>query len=301
MKLKKYTDLTNLATAAQVLFYDPEYLRVQHYKKLVGFGLEEPTEQKELILFNLIGNVAKSLQYSPFGSLAGDASMQSKMKLLTYAQEELSKLGIQKISITHPVALYGFKDPAPFFHSLGYETDYFDWNQHINLSHYHTNVLHKMERRRLDKGRVMGIECSKVSSSAVSEIHRFLSNCRVQKGLQINIELKKLENLMAAFPDKYALFTAKLNGELMAACITVQVSPSVAYYYLPGTDEKFQKVSPMVLLIDYICQHYQERGLQYLDLGVSSVDGHKQKGLFLFKERMGAEAHHKYQFSKVLK
>ena len=283
-----------------MLFYDAQYLVAQPYEKVLGFEVEEENGNKASVFFNLDGKMASSLKFSLFGSVLGNASINSKRELLKYTHQQLLKNGIEEIVITHPIALYGFENPTSFFHSLGYKTDFADINQHIDLTSYRTSILHSMEKRKLEKGLQEGIECSLAPSSQVAVIHSFLSNCRAQKGLDINISAEKLSLLFRQFPDRYKCFTADLSGEMIAACVTVEVSGNVAYYYLPGTDEKYQKLSPMVILLDFICKYYQARDMDFLDLGISSVEGVKQEGLFLFKERMGAETLKKYQFSRVL-
>jgi hypothetical protein len=74
----------------------------------------------------------------------------------------------------------------------------------------------------------------------------------------------------------------------MASCIMVQPDEQCWYYFLPATAVEHLSKSPMVLLIKELTEVCEAKGLEYLDLGIASVEGFKQKGLFEFKERMGA-------------
>ncbi|MEM9897232.1 MAG: GNAT family N-acetyltransferase, partial [Bacteroidota bacterium] len=77
--------------------------------------------------------------------------------------------------------------------------------------------------------------------------------------------------------------------KISAACISVRVTSKIAYYFLPGTSPLFRSHSPMVLLIAGMVAYYKEQNLQFLDLGVSSIQGKPQETLRLFKQRMGAQ------------
>jgi hypothetical protein len=113
-----------------------------------------------------------------------------------------------------------------------------------------------------------------------------LESCREEKGLKLNVPFDRLEALFKAFPDRYDIFMGYLDKKAACSVITLQVAPKIVYYFLPGTIKEAKSQSPMVGLLDYMVKHYSKTH-QYIDLGVSSIEGEPQTSLIEFKERMG--------------
>jgi lipid II:glycine glycyltransferase (peptidoglycan interpeptide bridge formation enzyme) len=77
-------------------------------------------------------------------------------------------------------------------------------------------------------------------------------------------------------------------------------SDNSLYYFLPATGVDFLSESPMVFLIVAMANWCKERNIQFLDLGISSVEGHLQQGLYDFKKRMGAKDSEKWTLEQSL-
>ncbi len=58
--------------------------------------------------------------------------------------------------------------------------------------------------------------------------------------------------------------------------------------------------SPMVFLIVSMANWCKERNIDFLDLGISSIEGQLQQGLYDFKKRMGAIDAEKWTFELEL-
>lgn len=238
------------------------------------------------IVFSLVKMTAYSLPMGLFGSF------QKKKRVATYPEfesfwvEVKKELLIEKISrveLTHPSDMYRNFVAAEWLSEVGFSIMYSDINHHIPLSSF---SLHKMEQRKLSALNEGNFTVEKMDAKDLKLVYAFLKECRAEKGLKVNVSFEKLEQLVKKFPDRYDLFVGKLGKEMASAAITLKCSDEVAYYFLPGTLERYKKASPMVGLLDGIVRFYA-KSMKTLDLGVSSIEGKPQEGLIAFKERMG--------------
>src|SRR5690606_33261790 len=99
---------------------------------------------------------------------------------------------------------------------------------------------------------------------------------------------ERLQSLFGALPDCFHLYTVRnQQNELMAALVTITVTPQAVYSFLPAFDRKYSLLSPLALLFYELMGHLKVKGHKILDLGISSIDGSPQSGLIKFKESLG--------------
>ncbi|MCP4460187.1 MAG: GNAT family N-acetyltransferase [Cytophagales bacterium] len=262
------------------LFYTPTYLKIQAHEEVRVFKNEQFR-----VFFSINNGVATSLPRGLFGSFEilpevtqADFSVFGRETI-----KELKNEAIYRIEVIHPSDIYEGFVTYDWLEDLGFSEIYSDTNHHIELSDFE---IHEMEKRKLKKLSQAELVSKELMISQLPEVYDFLVKCRKEIGLKLNISLEKLTSLFQAFPDRYCIFGAHLEDQLVSAVITVQTAPEVVYYYLPGTAEKFKKESPMVGLVQHLVDHFKHE-VRYLDLGVSSIEGRPQEGLISFKERMG--------------
>lgn len=293
MEFRKITpdDLTPLK-AVNLLFYQPEYLNAQNYENLIAFTAYNQSKLTAVIVFNCKNDVATSLNNSPFGSISITANLSKEIlqQFLDFIKKELADDSIRKMEITLPSHIYDHFISFEFWQSEGFQIKVEETNQHLIVGAGFETGLHQMERRKLRKlrgGKIkFGMEPS--STDVITECHEFITACRKDQGLSINIDLERLKALSFGLDRKYDFFTARSGDVLVAAAITCRVSQDYLYYYLPGTDYRYRKESPMVGLVERIYHECARRKIKYLDLGISSVEGLLQQGLYDFKKRLGA-------------
>jgi hypothetical protein len=144
-----------------------------------------------------------------------------------------------------------------------------------------------MELRKWRKSQDANYQFSQYGIGKLEDVYHFIADCRKEKGLVINIDFKKLVRSFAVFPEHYYAFVLQRGNEIFAATIAVKINQSTLYNYLPASSIKTNKESPMVYLLDNLYQYCQKIGFSILDLGVSSIQGHRQEGLIHFKEHVG--------------
>ena len=281
--------ISSLSHESPLLFYQKSYATVQKYRKVLVFKVIDGLRLAVTIVFNIQEGRAKSLSKSPFGSflLHRKTSTDTIKEFLVYIVDHLRRQGVKRVEIVHPPPIYEYfpaEEVFRFFHVC-----FEDLNQHIDLAQDFEAHLHPMQIRKLKAASKSGLDCREETPSELPAVHDFIAKSRRQNGLEINIALEKLTELFARFPDVYRIFSVFLKGARISTAITCQVTSNVAYYYLPATDEDHKSSSPMVPLMKHIATNYASQGVRILDLGIASVEGQKQEGLFTFKERMGAQ------------
>lgn len=298
MEFRKITSVDfNAFKSLDLLFYQPAYLEAQNYENPIAFAVYNQTKLQAVIVFNGYNGMATSLNRSPFGSLHMIDKVPHPVlqQFLSYIKRALEQEGCRNMEITLPPDAYENFIPFEFWKSEGFKALSEEINQHLVVTEAFEPRLHQMERRklkRLNNGKVH-FQLEPSSTNVLTECHKFIAECRKDQGLEINISLEKLLTLSFQLKDRYEVFTARIDGSIVAAVITCLIDKDHLYYYLPATDYRFKKESPMVGLVHLIYKECNRRGIKYLDFGVSSVNGELQEGLYDFKKRLGADSSRK--------
>ncbi len=279
-----HTDIKQLPNVTSPVYFSKEYLASQKHSTIIAY------ETAALYLpIVLEQHLAISMPKSPFGSfLILDPALpqQQLRENLEAIQRDLKSRGVTELVINHPSPIYPNFDDS-WLKEVGFEVQYHEINQHIELQHYSKSNIHTMQQRKLKSLAKERFEFRPIPIEEVATVHQFIRACRQSQGLEINIPLETLEEQVRE-TRAYDFFGVYRDSKISAACITVRVSEKVAYYYLPATSPMFRSQSPMVLLIQGMVEHYHQKGFQYFDLGISSIKGKPQETLRLFKNRMGA-------------
>jgi lipid II:glycine glycyltransferase (peptidoglycan interpeptide bridge formation enzyme) len=235
-----------------------------------------------------------SVPYSPWGGFCSTpiATDDDFNRLLLQLKSEGQKSGVTELVIKQPPLIYAHQVSTEYLMQKGFKITQQEHNQYIDLTK--PRKLHTMEKRKLD---ALSDAYKVDTSTAWDKLHSFIASCRSQQGLSINVTLDRLNSLIKLFPTKYDGWVIKKGTQIISACITVQVTPTHIYYYLPATIHTARAQSPMVSLLVHMIDHYSAIGFRYFDLGQSSINGVKQEGLFTFKQRMGAEDTPKHTLS----
>lgn len=279
------------------IYFSEEYIKAQDNDQIVVFK-----GNQFQIVITLEGQQAHSFRQSPFGSFFCNqpTDYQSFSNFHKEIDKALQDKQIKKIIVRHPPDYYpSFIDPDWMIDS-GYKRVKSDVNQYIILEDHPESNLHKMESRKLHSAEREGLLFSHDTISDLEDIHSFIASCRENAGLSVNITLEKLRLLFNSFPTNYSLYSVRKDQEILAACVVARPTPEIYYYYLPATHPDHKSKSPMVLLIVSLMETLKSQGAVILDLGLSSVNGIKQRGLYAFKKRMGARETYSFVYEKFI-
>lgn len=190
--------------------------------------------------------------------------------------------------------------PSEFFVERGFQIQQ-EINHHINLETYKYDQLHKMQQRRVQKCEKQGFRFQEENLDQAEDLHTFLSQCREQQGLLINITKTKFLRVVQKLPENFRIFSVFTpEGKRCAATVCIKVNQSVTYNYLPAFDRTFSAHSPLAFLLHQLCLQLQLEKYESFDLGISSIQGQPQDTLIDFKERMGGLISDRLTFFKQL-
>lgn len=279
-----HTSPNSLDNDYPLLYFKKGYLKTQDHPSLICY------ESNQFFLpVSLEGDFAISVPRSPFGSffVKDSFARDEFLFFISEVKNDLRKKGISTLSVMHPSDIYSDFVEKEYIEAAGLSLNFSDINQHIHLQSNWEDGIHDMQKRKLASLRKEGFEFRKMDSEELEKAHQFIKVCRMAQELSINISydiLKQLSDSTGA----YDLFGVFRDDKISALCIAARVTEKTAYYFLPATSPMFRSQSPMVLLIAGMVEHYHSHGFEFLDLGVSSIEGKPQETLRIFKERMGA-------------
>ena len=94
--------------------------------------------------------------------------------------------------------------------------------------------------------------------------------------------------LQSRFPDDIRLYTATLDGELLAG-VVMYLSAPVAHCQYIGASPRGKESKALTLLFDYLIQESTRLGFRYFDFGISNEDHGRylNEGLVQQKSRLG--------------
>ena len=100
--------------------------------------------------------------------------------------------------------------------------------------------------------------------------------------------LAEIDLLRERFPDNIKLYTATLDGELLAG-VVMYLSKPVAHSQYIGSSPQGKERKALTLLFDYLIGEYGQQGYRYFDFGISNEDHGRylNEGLVRQKFRLG--------------
>ncbi len=155
------------------------------------------------------------------------------------------------------------------------------------------------ERQKLRKAKHL-FSFEKVKRIYVKEIYSFIEACRNERNQSLSMSFTELNKAISNFPRNFSFYRVNDASGSAAAAIVISVSKEILYTFYYAHARRFDKVSPVVLLMDGIYEVAQEQGIEMIDLGTSMVNGKVNRSLLHFKKSIGAQTNRKLIFEKTL-
>jgi hypothetical protein len=254
--------------------------------------------------FTIVDGHAVSRPGAPFGSIAFDASLPvaALQRFIAAVDNQLIQLGCHAVTLVHPPAPY--QRHTDLLLTLLQEAKYGATAElasvlSITQGGFGTG-LNAWENRKLAQAREAGLHCSKLSNERVGEVYDFLHHCRAERGYSLSLTREQTLHLADASPNAIQLFIATQNNEWVAAVLAIQDHPEIVYTFYYGHAAAADKLSPMVLLMEFVYESCQAAGMHYLNLGTSTLQGTTNVPLLQFKLHLGAMPMQKVTLTKRL-
>lgn len=259
-----------------------------------------------IIHFHIAGEEAKSPLQSPFGSVLFSDRLPAQVlfNFLVFVEEQLRLKGIKEITIKNPPALY-FPERMATLQVLLFNLNYHVSSAEIGSmipvdERVYIDKLEQWERRKYHMAIKKDLVAKQLSQDSIEEVYQFIAQCRKLQSRKLSLSLEQLKKIVDAFPDWFIVFAIYQHDVLVAASINIVVTRHVLYNFYGAHDRQFNKLSPVVMLMDALYTYCQKHGLAYLDLGTSAIGKEPNFSLIDFKVRLGAHSTQKLTFQKKL-
>ncbi|MFM8744496.1 MAG: hypothetical protein ACKODM_14385 [Cytophagales bacterium] len=276
------------------LYNTTQHLLTQRARGWKQFKLLRGSKTVASISFNVRGTKGCSPFRAPFGGFEIYDLVPDQVIETWWHQcitESLRKQGVKKIDIKSP--------PKIVNENLFSAVDNLMQTQHATRQDEVASVLSvdgdsfkkkisAVKRQRLEKNRV-AFSFKKIPLVQVGAVYRFLSVCRKERGHQLSLTLPVLRALSRVFPRHIMLFGVQVENEWAAQAVVVRESKDVWYTFYYGHLQKFNKQSPTVFLMDHMYRLAQSKGVRWINMGTSMLDGEINRPLLHFKESIGAK------------
>lgn len=135
----------------------------------------------------------------------------------------------------------------------------------------------KLQMRHLRKapeGLLIRI-CRGEDEEGLENFHRLLARCLKERHEAVPVHTKEeLGRLMKAFPDNIALWGLySSEGEVLDAAVCVYETGMCAHCQYIATSSEGRRLNLMARLVWEMVEYYEERGVRYLDFGISNEEG----------------------------
>jgi hypothetical protein len=219
-------------------------------------------------------------------------------------ERTLAREGIERLTIVMPPAAYAPNEHAlwtnvlmrggyqPGSPDLSYAVDVTDGPLDARMNSGNRYIARTAERRGL-AFRVLG-------ASERCEAYAVNAENKAKRGYPMTMSLDALIAMDDALPGRVLWFGVMHDGRMIAANVSLVISPGVIYVFYWGEVRGVEKLSPVTVLADGVYRHCQSTGVRLLDLGTATLHGEPNPGLMAYKQNLGGTASLKLTLSKEL-
>lgn len=242
---------------------------------------------------------------APFGSFQLDPSLKPLVlfRFIEFVCERLKKKGIESLTIKNaPDSFEPESSPLlnTFLLNQGFSVVNSEVQTALKTEVDFSSGLSAWEKRRLRQAKEAGLVFKRLESKQLKSVYEFILGCRVERDYILSIDWSTLKRTVDAFPDRFILFGVMHKDEFAAASISINVGNRILSNFHSAHPRKFDRLSPVVMLLNGIFDFCCENHFRLLDLGTSSLEGLPNFKLLDFKLGLGAQPTMKLTFKKLL-
>jgi hypothetical protein len=240
---------------------------------------------------------------APFGSIEcfDDLNDQIINQFVYEVKSNLLVEGIKTLDIIHYPNFYDVVNTGIIEESFlanGFKAKPADTNQHIDVDiQDFASRISYAQRKRLNKCKRAEFKENIEDKGSLKEAYELLKASRDRKGYSITMSYTELLGMFELHPDHYFLFTIRDQGVMIAMAVCIRVSENIIYNFYHADHQNFSMFSPTVMVVNSVYKYCQGKGIDFIDLGISSVDGVLNEGLYKFKKGLGAVDSYKKKYT----
>ena len=175
-----------------------------------------------------------------------------------------------------------------------------DTNQYMSITDApFRDRLKKNEKKKLRQCEEAGFQFRPLKANELMQAYNVISDNRSERGFPMTMTYEALKKMFDRFPEHYLLFGVFDHADLIATAVSIRVTERIMYNFYHGDRQSYRRFSPVVMIIAGTYAFCQSQGMHYLDLGISSVKGELNTGLFTFKQNCGCDEEDKRTYVKL--
>ena len=263
-----------------------------HLRHLFFLGPDDRVHAK--CTFTIHNNTARSPYRATYGCIeCSDEIEASDMdEFVGSCVNYLKEQGCTSIHIIQPPAHFDTQRHEIAKSALtnhSFQLRFEDQDQYIPVSEeIFESMLKPGQVGKIRKCEKEGLQFVELDASALDQIYSLLEQTLGRKDVAVSMSLADLKSMFREHPKHYLAFGVIHQANLVAAAVSLRITPHILHNLYHGADYEYANFSPTTMLIKGIYNYGGQRGYEKLDLGISSVDGVRNEGLFRFKASLGA-------------
>lgn len=240
--------------------------------------------------FVIKDNIAHCPYQSSFGAFSGQPDVSVVEGLVDHLKGRVREIrfGLAPLSYPQMDAHLGTLLAA------GFRVHRIEVAQWVSLRDDLEKRLHPSKKKKLKADFAAHVRTQQLALDRFSEVYQVIKKNREHQGHPMTIGPAKLESLVKEFPNQFQMDGTFFENQLVAASVSIDVGQGVLYHFLWGHLPDFDCYSPLVFHHLNTAKAAKTKGFAQIDIGVSSVGGVINRGLYRFKKQLGAQPSKKY-------
>lgn len=177
----------------------------------------------------------------------------------------------------------------------GFRVEVEELNQQMPLTNYdaYWKSLWRIGRKNLKTAEAENLSFAEFPLTSFARVYEVIRENRVSRQKPLRMTLEELESTSHVIDIK--LFIVTKESADVAAAIVFHVAPGIAQVVYWGDRPGYSACRSMNFLAAKLVEYYLELKFQWIDIGISSVDGVRDEGLCNFKESVGCTSESKFK------
>jgi len=263
-------------------------------------------QESDKVQIGLIAGIKDNVLSSPFSAPFGGFHHKGESIYTSVIETFVSDLqsfavqsGIKEIRITLPPDMYCNRTNAKLTNVLmrkGFQTQIPDITNHIDLKRFKNVYTHNSSRTYYNQALNKGLEFVQTNAeSDKKEIYDIIVDNRIRMGRPIHMSFDDVLRTTAIFPTDFFKII-NVDKEIIAGAMMYRFHEKIVYALLWGDNLKGRSDRAMDFLIFNLWSHYKAAGFNFIDLGISTVEGIPNEGLLRFKETHECQSSLRFNF-----
>ncbi|MBX2896428.1 MAG: hypothetical protein KF763_13345 [Cyclobacteriaceae bacterium] len=301
----KHRSAVNFSTEVLYVYNSPRHLQLQAKAGWIVFELTGPARTVlARINVNVRQNKAMSPVRAPFGSfeIYSRLSPTTLLQFIQFVEAALVQKKINYLVIKNWPSIYQPEQAKQLYKVLVNKLQFKvseEVSSVIPVSNTPLRVRMKISERQKARKAEKLFSFSMCGLNEYKTIYDFILTCRQEREQSLSLSWKEIRTTISKLPDWFMFFKLAGATDIAAAAIVIRVSDKVWYTFYYAHAATYNKVSPVVYLLECIYNQAAIEKIKLIDMGTSMLHDKINKSLMHFKESVGAVTGSKFTFSKM--